>query len=150
MICIFNNSTIYIIPFSGPFTVFDQVISSYNDSDLVGLNQAYVYFYLYEFKQKSSTIMRSVKAKYQHVKEAINGNQSLDLAAEYAIYSFIISEYNNEFEILDKARSYFSKNRYYLNVYGHSGRILPKHLGFVLGLLTTSTSDDIYNDLIKI
>jgi hypothetical protein len=137
------------IPFSGPFTVFDQVISSYNDSDLVGLNQAYVYFYLYEFKQKSSTIMRSVKAKYQHVKEAINGNQSLDLAAEYAIYSFIIHKYNNESEILDEARNFFIKMGCYLNVYGHSGRILPKQLGFVLGLLTTSNSDDIYSTVIE-
>ena len=136
------------IPFSGPYTVFDQIISSYKDSDLLGLDQAYVYFYLYKFKKQGNVIMRSVKAKFQHVEEAININQSLDLAAEYAIYSFIISEYNNEFEILDKARSYFSKNRYYLNVYGHSGRILPKHLGFVLGLLTTSTSDDIYNTVI--
>ena len=137
------------IPFSGPFTVFDQIISSYKDFDLVGLNQAYVYFYLYKFKQQGNAIMRSVRAKYQHVKEAINGNQSLDLAAEYAIYSFIISKYDNESEILDEARNFFSKSRYYLNVYGHSGRILPKQLGFVLGLLTTSNSDYIYNTVIE-
>ncbi|MFG1391173.1 hypothetical protein [Acidiplasma aeolicum] len=137
------------IPFSGPFTVFDQIISSYKDYDLIGLNQAYVYFYLYSFKQQGSTIIRSIEEKYQYVKDTINVNQSLDVAAEYAIYSFIISRYNNKFEILDEARNFFGKNGYYLNVCGHSGIILPKQLGFVLGLLTISNNDDIYNNVIK-
>ena len=144
-----KNKSGAFIPFSGPFTIFDQIISNYGDSDLIGLNQAYVYFYLYNCKKQGNTnIMRIINEKYQSAKDAIRENQSVDLALEYAIYAFIMSKYNNELRILNEARNYFSKKGYYLNIYGHSSRILPKQLGLVLGILTNSNKDEIYNTVI--
>lgn len=132
------------VPFSGPFEVFDYIVSNYKESDLtVASDRAYVYFYLYRFKQVGTSIIRLVENRYDFTKKYLKENQSVDLAVEYGTCAYILSSYHNKPNYLDEARKFFGRMDYYF-LMGRSGLILPKSLGFVLGLLTVSNADEIY------
>jgi hypothetical protein len=136
--------------FSGPYSIFDYIITNSPSYSLTNLGKAYSYFYLYKFKPKDFSGSRyALDKEYDYLSEEIKVNPSIDIALQYGICSFINSSYNNDNTMLDEVRKHFRKNNYYLGIKGHSSYILTEEVGFVLGLLTLSKKDEIYNKVME-
>lgn len=150
-----NERQNIFVPFSGPFSLFDYVISNFSSYNLRDIDKAYAYFYVYKFKNELPD-RNSMEKEYIISKEEVSTNPSIDISLKYGIYSFIKTNFENNNEIFAETVKNFKKMRFYLDIKGHSSYVLPENLAFVLGLLTSNTSlggvsnDEIYKKVLNI